>query len=69
MDERWVGDVGVFTVGSSQHQGDAVVDAVERLLDQLYDYGRGNLHFDIRVYEVDEQTATHRVGEQTRPRS
>jgi hypothetical protein len=45
---------------------DAVVRTVERLLDRYYDLGPGNLHFDIRVYEVDGQTASHRFREQDR---
>jgi hypothetical protein len=64
MDERWLGDVDIYTLGSEPTSRNTVVDAVERLLGKHFDYGSGNLHFDIRVYEVDGQTASHRFREQ-----
>jgi hypothetical protein len=64
MDKRWLGDVDVYTVADVPASRNAVVDSVERLLGHHFDNGCGNLHFDIRVYEVDEQTASHRVREQ-----
>lgn len=66
MDERWLCDVDLYTMGTEPASRDFVVRAVERLLAKHYDYGGGNLHFDIRVYALDGQTASHRVREQTR---
>jgi len=66
MDERWLSDVDAYTVAGDSASRDFVVGAVERLLGHYFDYGPGNLHFDIRVYAVDGQTASHRVGVQSR---
>lgn len=66
MDERWIADVDLYTMAGDATSRDFVVRAVERLLAKHYDYGSGNLHFDLRVYAVDGQTAAHRVREQTR---
>lgn len=60
LDKRWLGDLDAYTMAGEPASRDAVVDSVERLLDKFYDNGPGNLHFDIRVYEVDRQRAAHR---------
>jgi hypothetical protein len=54
-----------YTVDYEPASRDDVVRAVERLLDREFQRGNRNLHIDIRVYKVDGQTATHRVGVKT----
>jgi hypothetical protein len=64
MDERWLGDLDVYTVDYEPTSRDDVVRAVERMLDREFTRGNRNLHVDIRVYALDGQTASYKFREQ-----